>query len=545
MELRPYQIQAHDRTMECFQRVRSVLLVLSTGLGKTIIFAHIANDFLQTGRVMVMAHREELIRQGQEKLELITGCDVELEMGSSWANRGYWGKAPIVVTSVQTQIAGRDGGRMTDFDPDDFSLLVIDEAHHATASSYRKVIEHYSQNPNLRILGVTATPDRTDEMALGQIFDEVAFDYGIREGIDDGWLVPILQQSVFVDGLDYSRCKTQSGDFNQRDLAAVMEFEENLHGIVSPTLELTGDRRTLIFAASVAHAERISEIINRHKPGTANYVTGTTPKDIRRQMFADYAEGKFQYLVNVGVATEGFDEPGIQFVIMARPTKSRCLYTQMAGRGTRPLTGIVENIDEAVARKTQIHFSDKPKLTIVDFVGNCGKHKLMTSADILGGKYEDNVIELAKRNAEKKEGPVDIATELEKAEAEMWKRMKAARDAETRRALSPSAKYSTAEVNPFDLFDLQPIVLREWDKRVQPTEPQLKFFKRNGLDPSGLCRKHASQIIGAKIEESQNEPPSPKQIARLKQFGYATDISRHEAGKIMGQLAANGWRKPA
>ena len=200
---------------------------------------------------------------------------------------------------------------MNRFDPAEFSLVIIDEAHHAVADTYQAVINYYRQNPKLKILGLTATPDRLDEAALGQIFDDVAYEFEINDGIEGGWLVPVVQTSVHVEGLDYSSIRTTAGDLNGKDLAEVLEYEENLHGMTTPILDLCGDGRALIFTVTVAQAERMAEIINRHKPDSAEYVCGTTPKEYRRDLFKRYATGQFQYLVNVGVATEGFDEPGI------------------------------------------------------------------------------------------------------------------------------------------------------------------------------------------------------------------------------------------
>jgi superfamily II DNA or RNA helicase len=165
-----------------------------------------------------------------------------------------------------------------------------------------------------------------------------------------------------------------------------------LHGIAAPTIELTGDRKTLIFAASLAQAERLTEIINRHKPNSAKWVHGGTPKEERRSLFPAYTASEFQYLVNIGVTTEGFDEPGIEVVVMARPTKSRNLYAQMVGRGTRTLPGVIDYIEDPEDRKNAIHDSGKPSLEVIDFVGNAGQYKLITSADILGGRYDDEIV---------------------------------------------------------------------------------------------------------------------------------------------------------
>jgi len=277
---RPYQTEALDGIRSAFQQHDSALLVMATGLGKTITFSELSGEFMSLGRIMVLAHREELISQAYDKLLKITGCAPDVEMADYRANAYGVFRSQVVVSTIQTQISGMGGkGRMSKFDPDEFSLLIIDEAHHSAAKSYRRVIDYYRQNPKLKVLGVTATPDRADEKALGQIFESVAYEFDIRAGVDAGWLVPIRQQSVYVNGLDYSNIRTTAGDLNGKDLARVLEFEEALHGIASPTIELCGDRKALVFAASLAQAERLTEILNRHKDGSARWVHGGTPKD--------------------------------------------------------------------------------------------------------------------------------------------------------------------------------------------------------------------------------------------------------------------------
>ncbi len=544
MQLRDYQQKAYEQTMQCFESNQSVLAVMATGLGKTIFFSHVAKEFKKSGRILLIAHREELITQGAKHMGNIWESTPEMEMGSAWDSRG-WGASDIVVSSSQTQIAGRGGGRMTDFNPDDFSLVIIDEAHHSTANSYVKMLDYYKQNKNIKILGVTATPDRTDEMALQQVFDAYSFDYGIKDGIDDGWLVPIQQQSVYVEDLDFSHVGKIGGDLNQKDLAIIMEQEEALHGIATPCVELCGDKKTLVFAASVAHAERLAEIINRHKPDSARFVCGVTPKDERREMFRDYAAGRFQYLLNVGVATEGFDEPGIQIVVMARPTSSRCLFTQMAGRGTRTVNGTVDGIDNAEDRKTAILNSIKPCLTIIDFVGNCGKHKLISSADILGGKYEDDVIELAKEMAQEdsKDGPVDVMGELEAAEAEIEKRNRELAEKAKRKVVKAHVAYKLAKINPFDVFDVAPVSLRSWDKRTPMTPRQretLEKFKVKNL--TCVCKRQASQMIDMLIKRIQEDKCSYGQAATLARNKRSTNCTFQEASKIIDEIATRqGW----
>lgn len=544
MIARDYQTKAIESTLDIFENKQSALIVMATGLGKTFVFTNIINHFSELGRTMIIGHREELITQAADHVVRITGETADVEMADQYATLHDIFKSKVVVSTVQTQIAGRDGGRMTRFEPKEFVLLIIDEAHHATAKSYRKLIEHYRQNETIKILGVTATPDRTDEEALGQIFDEVAYEYDIRNGIDDGWLVPINQQMISIDGLDYSKIRTTAGDLNGKDLAEVLEFESNLHAIASPTIELTGDKKTLVFAASVAQAERLTEIINRHKYNSARFVCGKTPKEIRRGMLKDYAAGCFQYLVNVGVATEGFDMPDINCIIMARPTKSRCLYTQMSGRGCRPLPGLVDNGDNAERRKILIAESAKPNIEIIDFVGNCGRHKLITTADILGGNYTDDIIEQAKKNAKKK-GSVDMISELAIAEKQINEKYRKEEEAAIRGKIMLRATYSTAKVNPFDVLDLTPWRERAWHKGRQPTVKQKSFLERTGVDTSGLSFTHASQIIDKVIKRRKTGACTYRQANLLRRFKYnPDDITFERASELITTLKKNKWRRP-
>ena len=541
MKLRSYQQAAVDGIFEAWRTARSTLLVQPTGTGKTVTFAHVINR-MPMGRALVLAHREELIFQAADKIARVTGAKPDIEMAEMRADGAMFGKARVVVSSIQTQCAGRNGdARMKRFDPQEFSLLVVDEAHHIVAPSYRRVLMHYQQNPNLKVLGVTATPDRHDEEALGQVFDSVAYDYELLDAIRDGWLVPIHQRSVVVDGLDYSGVRTTAGDLNGADLARVMEYEETLHGIAAPTMELAAGRKTLVFAASVAHAERLCEFFNRHSTGCARFVTGTTPKDERRAMLADYAAGKFQMLVNVGVATEGFDEPGIQVVVMARPTKSRALYAQMAGRGTRPLPGLVDAHEAADARRAAIAVSAKPACQIIDFVGNSGRHKLITTADILGGNYSDEVVDRARAAAETANGAaVDMAELLADAEKTIAEERERAR----RAALRVRARYTSQVVDPFDILHIEPWRERGWDTGRQPSEKMLALLDRNGIDTKGLTFTQAKQLVGEIIHRYEEKQCSFKQARLLSRYGYPTDVPFAEASRLIDALAKNNWQRP-
>lgn len=547
MRMRPYQKEAVTNTLEAFKTHTSVLNVLPTGAGKTIIMSHVAKTMMPQGRILLVAHREELIYQGRDKMETVTGVRGDIEMGANFAHRGYF-KSDIVVATVQTLNAGRDGGRITDFKPDEFSLVMIDEAHRSVAPSYLNVIRYFKQNPKVKFLGVTATPDRADEMALGKVYEIVASEYKIQKGISDGWLVPIEQQTVSVSGLDFSSVRTTAGDLNGKELAEVMEFEENLHMVAHPTVELTGDKKTLVFAASVAHAERLAEIINRHKQKSARFVCGATPKETRRKTLSDYADREFQYLVNVGCFTEGFDDPDVEVIVMARPTKSRCLYSQMLGRGLRPCGSIaypLNDCEDADRRREMILGSPKPSCTIFDFVGNCGKHKLVHAADVLGGDYSDAIVERAKKNAEKAGKPLDVMGELAKAEQEIAKERSRRDEASVRERLKVLAQYSTAKINPFDVLDVEPWRERAWHKGKPATHKQIATLEKFGVDPAGLSFTHASQMLDELIGRAKDNKCTFKQANFLKKRGiYPADLSFKQAVALITAFKNCGWKKP-
>jgi superfamily II DNA or RNA helicase len=427
---------------------------------------------------------------------------------------------------------------MTKFDPEDFGLLIYDECHHATSSSYRRCLDWYKRNPNLKILGVTATPDRSDEKALGQVFDSVAYDYEVMDAIQGGWLVNVQQQMVVAGHLDLSSVRTTAGDLNAGDLSRVLTQEQTLHEIAGPTIDICGTKRALVFAASVEQAERLCEILNRHRPGCAGWVCGKTDKDERKKTLAAFREGKIQFVCNVGVLTEGFDDDGVEYIIMARPTKSRALYAQMAGRGTRPHGSVAKSIgliDNDADRRLAIKNSPKPTCTIVDFVGNAGKHKLCCSADILGGNYTDEEIAKATLKAKRAMEPVDMTQALEDARKEI--NDKKMRDAAKRAAIQCKAKYSVTNVNPFDVFDIQPTAERGWDKGRHLTEKQEELLNKNGIPTKGITYTQGKALLAEMFRRWDKKLPTFKQQKVLNKAGFVAPMRPSETQKAMAKLS--------
>lgn len=513
MKLRPYQRSAFDAVLAAFRNGhRSALVQLPTGCGKTIVFAELVRSFERRGlgRAMVLAHTRELIDQAADKIGVVTGYRPEIEMADQYSTEhGIWRKNHCVVSSIQTQ----SRGRMERFDPGHFGLLVIDEAHRAVSPTYRQAIEYYTQNPELKVLHVTATPDRLDGVGLGSVVDKVAYQYEIRDAIEDGWLVPIRQRIVRSGDIDYSGVRTSKGDFTAADLQRVMVEEKPLHAIAHPTFKLAEKRKTLVFAAGVEHAQKLAEILNRHRPGCADYVHGKQHKDDRKEILKKYSEGGIQFLCNAQVLIEGYDEPSIEMVVVARATQSRARYTQMLGRGTRALAGVVDRFDTADERRAAIEFSPKPNLLVLDFAGNAGKHQLMTAADILAGDAPPEVIGRAKELAEDGEGDVmdvldDAAEQLERERLQKEEEMR--REQERRRArLRGEAKFQVEDVNPFS-----------------------------------VALQRAQRGMSGDFMEA--DKPTQKQIKQLRTRGVSTDkLTRKQASLLMGQLANNGWRTPA
>lgn len=526
---------------------KSTLVVAPTGAGKTVMMGEMCRRFPKPKRILLLAHRDELIRQAADKIGRMTGETCEIEKAELESDENGWTrKARIVVASVQTLNSQRNSRfRMEKFDPFEFGLLLVDEAHHAPASTYRRVFDYFAKNPDLRHVGVTATPDRTDEEALGQIYESVAFEYQIVDAINDGWLVPIEQQFVQVEGLDLSQAKTNKGDFSDASLSRIFKEESILHRVVDPTFELAGDQQAIVFASSVEHAERMAEIFNRHRRNSAACIHGKTDAEVRKQLLERFAQGEIQFLTNMGIFTEGFDCPAVSVIAMARPTKSRALYCQCVGRGTRPLPGVVDGLETSDLRRRSISMSSKPSVLVLDFVGNSGRHKLISTADILGGNESDVVIDRAANNAKKKSARgerVDMQREIEEARHQL--------EEETRRArqsLIAKARFSTRSVNPFDVLDLVPRREPGWHKGRKPSEGMKRALAKFKVDQETIDKMsfwQAKQAMDNLVKRAEQGKCTLKQAKILAKHGYDTEASFSEAREIIDALAANGWKRP-
>lgn len=520
LRLRPYQVTSIERVEGEFARgIKRTLLVLPTGCGKTIVFAQLLQRILAaiaTGaRGLVLAHRTELLDQALEKL-LAIGVRAAVEQGDRRASSS----AQVVVASVQTM----RGARLARFMSDDFGFIVVDEAHHSEAAGYQSIFEHF---PNARILGVTATPDRADGKPLGKTYQSIAFTYEMRRAIADGWLAPIRARRIRITDVDMSAIKAHHGDLAQDELSAVLREAKALHGVVSPLVRLAGDRKTLVFGVDVAHAHALTEMLNRDRPGSAIALDGKAPTAQRRGVLDLFRRGAFQYLVNCALFTEGFDEPSIQCVALARPTMSRALYTQMVGRGTR-LLGL--SLEESIG-------NGKPECLLLDFVGNT-RHRLAGPADALAGMMlpEDLQAEVDADLANGKTADIELV--LAGAEERAAEKAR-------EKALLALAHYRVKEIDPF-LGDQMPPLDPDSPAAKKPaTDAQLAAIEKANLGkpPPGMTLGEASALLDAVAERRRLGLASIAQCKVLTKLGLETKtMSLARAGQLMGKAQARGFK---
>lgn len=532
---REYQSKCEESIFEQWLTHQSTLVEMATGCGKTIIFSKVIKR-MAPRRALVLAHRNELIVQAVEKIQAVTGLACQIEKADQYASTSLFDRTPVIVSSIQSQISGDAmHRRYMRFRPEDFGVVIADEAHHATSASWKEVLGYYLRNKETKLLGVTATADRSDGEALGQIFQSCAFKYGILDAINDGWLVDITQQFVSVKSLDFSHIRTTCGDLNEGDLAKVMEAEENIQGVCQPTLEaiygltpktLSGvevpkwreflkslnkvPRRTIVFTVSVAQAEMCANIFLRAMDGV-EWVCGATNKQKRADILTRFLTGETSVVVNCGVLTEGYDNPKVELISVARPTKSRALYCQIIGRSTRTLPGIVDGIPLPEDRRKAIADSAKPFCRILDFVGNSGRHKLVSCVDVLGGHVSEKAAEAAKKKAMDGGKPVRIMVTMSNAEVELERKRaetaeRARQEQEARRRhLVARADYSSEEVDAFGGGNKIPFTSRVSKDGRAFSEKQMKVLRLAGCDPAKIGYRQGQAIIAKQIAKWEEQ----------------------------------------
>ena len=550
IRLRDYQTECLDALDYCFgfsgnnpKPVSSALIQLATGLGKTEVFCELARrNISKVGRVMMVAHTTELVAQSARKLHERLGLLPAIEQGASFSVEAKGYQSAVVCASKQSLHEARLGRF------NGFGLLIIDEAHHASHEnqSYKRIIDHLKNcNPELKVLGVTATPNRTDKSALGRVFESCPFKMGIDKAVAGGWLVPPTVNVCQVQSVNLRNVKTVAGDLQKSAMAKILEQEEPLHEIADVAVREGADKlKPLIFCVSVNQAEALCHLLNERYSVKAGWVCGDArrvSKDQRRATLREFRDGTITCLVNVAVLTEGWDcpglvdpdtgevmDPGVEHIVMARPTKSILVYTQMFGRGTRPLPGVVDFKDStAETRRDAIAKSGKPKIKITDLVDNSLKHRLISVTDVLGGlHYSDEVRKRAQKNMieRKTEEDVEKALELAEKQIERAKKRKEQQAAERakKNKVRADALYERLKVNPFDAYGK---IYTDIKSAETATDKQLKFLRWKKFAWEGELTKNEATKVIMRIQKGENVA---RISAEMKQR-MATDRTRSHA----------------
>jgi len=522
-QLRPYQVEAIGSILHEWERHRSTLLVLATGLGKTTCFSEVARIAkAEGGRTLVLAHRIELVQQAAARLETAT-VPTQVESGAQRASWLQWPIPSAVVATVQTL----KGKRLKRWPKDFFTRVVIDEAHHATASAYRDILDHFD---SAKVLGVTATPGRSDGVALGGIFDSVAYELGIVEGIKQGHLCDLVPLTIPLDGIsidDVKVTKQEHGrDLDPKAIAEKVNADAPMMVIASSIIEhtLEAKRPTLVFMPSVETAHALARTLAAHPGVGANGVRsldGQTDPVTRKQALADFASGAVKYIVNCALFTEGFDAPFIQCVAIVRMTKSLSLFMQMIGRGTRNCEG-------------------KKNCLVLNFRPENTKHDLAEAIDIFDGKALDSQTRSDIKQALKEGASVREAQDKAKERSAARER----RLAQERAKSNLLAKVSYT-ATPHALWSEQVLGAKpaHYSAGIPSAFPQqLATLKGFGVEPqSNETVASASAKIKALAARSRKGLCSYKQGALLAKKGLDPDLSRAEAKLAIDALVANKW----
>ncbi|MCI7758528.1 MAG: DEAD/DEAH box helicase [[Eubacterium] saphenum] len=515
MELRPYQQEAKAAVFgEWEQGNRKTLLVLPTGCGKTIVFAKISEDCVSHGeRVLILAHRGELLEQAADKILKACGLRCSVEKAEE-TSLGSWYR--ITVGSVQTLMRE---SRLARFSPDYFDTIIIDEAHHAISDSYQRILNHFT---GAKVLGVTATPDRGDMKNLGQVFDSLAYEYTLPRAIKEGYLCPIKALTIPLK-MDLTGVGMQAGDFKAADLGDALE--PYLYQIADEMQKTCADRKTVVFLPLVKTSQKFRDILIQ-KGFRAAEVNGNS--EDRAEILADFESGKYNVLCNSMLLTEGWDCPSVDCVIVLRPTKVRGLYCQMVGRGTRLSPG-------------------KKELLLLDFLWHTSRHELCRPAHLIC--ETDEVAEKMTSNIAEAGCPVDIAEAEQKASEDVV----AQREEALAKQLSEMKKRKRALVDPlqFEMSiaaqDLSSYVPAFGWEMSPPSQKQLDALEKYGIYPNEIdCAGKAAMLLNRLHKRKEEGLSTPKQIRLLesKGFNHVGEWSFQAANAMITRIAANNWRVP-
>ena len=512
-ELRPYQQQARDRIHAEWDAGHTrTLLVLPTGTGKTIVFASVAADQVRAGdRVLILAHRGELLEQAADKLQRSTGLVSAVEKAESTCLDSWF---RVVVGSVQTL---QRTARLERFPQDYFGTIIIDEAHHAITDGYRRILDYFS---GAKVLGVTATPDRGDMRNLGEVFDSLAFEYKLTDAIKEGYLCKIMAQTIPLQ-LDITSVAMSGGDYAVGDLGTALD--PYLEQIAAEMARRCKSRKTVVFLPLIKTSQKFRDLLNTYGFRAAE-VNGQS--DDRRQVLADFDAGKYNVLCNSMLLTEGWDCPSVDCVVVLRPTKVRSLYSQMVGRGTRLSPG-------------------KTDLLLLDFLWMTDKHELCRPADLV---CEDRTVarQMTEHLAE-----TGCPEDIEEAAAQASEDVVAQREEALAKQLEEQRRKEAKLVDPLQYEmsiqaeDLAGYVPAFGWEAGPPSEQQTAALEKLGILPDAVESAGKAALLLDRLNKRRDEGlTTPKQIRCLEKYGFqhvgtwSFEAARH----MIDRIAAQGWR---
>lgn len=515
MDLRPYQTESVNAIQAEWQKGnKRTLLVLPTGCGKTIVFCKVAENRVRNGgRVLILAHREELLNQAADKMKKSTGLVCVKEKAEE-SCLGSWYR--VVVGSVQTLMREK---RLSQFSSDYFDAIIIDEAHHCLADGYQRVLEHFQ---SADVLGVTASPDRGDMRNLGSYFDSLAYEYTLPRAIREGYLAPIKAQTIPLR-LDLTGVGVSAGDFRAGELGGALE--PYLEQIAQEMAAQCMDRKTVVFLPLIATSQKFRDVLNAHGFRAAE-VNGESGD--RAETLAAFDRGEYNVLCNSMLLTEGWDCPSVDCIVVLRPTKIRSLYCQMVGRGTRLYPG-------------------KDHLLILDFLWHTERHELCHPASLICENEE-----VAKKMTESLEAAgcaMDIQEAAEKAESDVVSR----REEALAKQLAEMRHRKRKLVDPlqFEMSiqaeDLAGYVPAFGWEMSPPSAAQVAALEKAGIFPDEIDNAGKASKLLDRIAARRSEGlTTPKQIRFLegKGFQHVGTWEFDHARKLIDRIAGNGWRVP-
>jgi len=515
MGLRPYQQESIDKIQaEWSKGHKKTLLVLPTGTGKTIVFTKLAEELVKQGkRVLIMAHRGELLEQAADKLFKTTGLRAAVEKAENTSIDSFY---RVVVGSVQTLQREK---RLNQFDPDFFDVIIVDEAHHILSDGYQRVMNYFK---SAKVLGVTATSDRGDMRNLGEYFDSLAYEYSLPAAIKDGYLSPIKALTIPLT-LDLTGVKQQSGDFSTKDLGTALD--PYLYQIADEMAKQCMDRKTVVFLPLVKTSQKFKDILNS-KGFRAAEVNGES--DDRKEILQDFDNGKYNVLCNSMLLTEGWDCPTVDTIVILRPTKVRALYSQMVGRGTRLSPG-------------------KKELLILDFLWHTERLELCHPASLI--TKNNDVAKKMTENIENADGAVD----LEEAEQQATEDVAQDREDSLAEQLAAMKKRKRKLVDPLQFemsiqdSDLTDFVPEFGYQMGPPTKKQTAALEKLGIFPDEIQNAGKAELLLTRLNKRRDAGlATPKQIRFLesRNFQHVGTWNFDSANSMIKRIAANGWRLP-